>query len=522
MEENTIKILKEISTTQFTRKQFLQKFNSNTLYYLLYKGYIKRINRGNFIISEKGLKIIGIENNFSISFGIEFEGNCRSKKGIIINPDVINNRYFCIDGWGYQTDPTATFELRSPVFKDINEAFISIKNMFKEWINYNDGIVPFFKPNKLHKSVGGHIHIGIGKDKKLNKEMAQKLTDKIIKFLPYLYFINANGTITRHLSCRLIDKPYTLLKEENEISDETRQEFWLNKDHGTIEFRRFDANIPAVQLAIIFLMKSVLESNIQKTNISMNIFQKIVRDCCSYPTKYNVLLDVRKEFEVLRDLDISNLPFPVKQVLVLSFCFLKNPSTFVGTFSYDFCRNATENCGFLEENHFKGEKKKIVSLVNKIAKESKTLGDLLNIIILDKQTQYLFSVQKIKGVFSTLTKDQSKIVEKYLKNPNKKPPFIPTNMWKNMQIILSNVIYLRLKSLNYEQIKQLEKLSGRSYDEMLKDVARYIVKVVDNNVVGYILVNMLEYKFIEFKGNIQEREVKEICENIGIKYGGGR
>ncbi|MEM5866351.1 MAG: hypothetical protein QXG39_00325 [Candidatus Aenigmatarchaeota archaeon] len=452
-----------------------------------------------------------------ISFGIEFEGNVRGEKGIIEHG--VRSRYYCVEGWDFQTDPTVYFELRSPVWEDVNEAMEDIKKQFIGWVSINKA-VPFFKPTRHFYSVGGHIHLGIGKNKIMSAQVAQKLIGRLVDYLPFLYFINANGVVGRYISARMVERPYSPLKYNTYVATGNREEWWYS-DHKTIEFRRFDGNVPAVQLAIVWLMQQLAKKAVEKEVVDMVRFQMDCKAILKYPTDYKVLLEYREKFRILEDCEIANLPQGVKEVLILTFCFLKNPALFQGTFTYDFCLKAVTEGAFLEEK-YSGDKKKIVSVIRQMVPRVKKMKDLLDLIILDKETEYLMKIQNcpIPPIAVRLEKNQEKVVEKYL-TEFKKPPFIKVGCWENIQEELGGRIgkvWCRLRELNLNQLNQLSAMTGESAKEMFEDVGRYYVKIVNGEVVGYFVVNVRDKILVE-RRNVEISEIKEVlrANNIQIK-----
>jgi hypothetical protein len=475
----------------------------------------KNKNWGGVLKYENGVVILLLQiPKPHVSFGIEFEGNMIGKRGIV---RYTRNRYFNVGRWDYQNDPTASFELRSPVWEDILEASEDIKSEFREWILRNDNISPFFKPTKYYYSIGGHIHIGVGEGKRVSKEDAVRFINKLVRFLPFIYFINANGIVEGYISKRMITHPYSPLKTRKEISS-GREEWWLS-EHGTIEFRRFDANIPAVQLACVFLIKNIIENmNVREDDSwKPQLFQNEVRECCKYPTNFQVLLEVRERFREIGNVSIKNLPKGVKEVLILSFVFLKNPSLFQKTFNYEFCRKAVEEIGFLEdESKYSGDRKLIVRGIEEMVNRVEKLNDLLNIVVVDRESEYLIKLQNIKGVLLTpLRRKQSEVVDKWLKKINTKPPFIYKKMWRNIikeRMIERKVRFLRLRELTPTQISKLESLTQKNINSMIEEVGRYYIKVRGDDVLGYVKFNVPEKRIEEIK-NVEKEEVRFIINN---------
>lgn len=491
--------------------------SQTAIYYLYDHGFLKKVKEGKLIFYMAVEKIF---NDFS--FGIEFEGNARNFKGIV---NYCPEKYHTVGKWDYQMDGTVTFELRSPVWSDINEAFNDIHEEFSSWISANNNIVPFFRPTKYYNSVGGHIHVSLGKRHKLSPDEANSIIAKNVRFLPFLYFINANGVVGKYISRRMIEAPYSTLKFDEKLRT-TREEFYLSP-HGTVEWRRFDANIPAVQLAIAFLMKNITLKASEKP-WNADTLQREVRACLKYPADLAYLLSIRQRFYEIADISISDLPNSIKEVLALCFVFLKNPSIFVGTFSYEFCQKSSLGL-FLEGMKLKGEKLKIAKKIAEIINQAKTLGDLLNIgIIADRETEYLLRISNISIEFlkslniniARLDGDKQKnIIDKYLNNKAKKPPFIDKKEWKNIVFNYSCKKIFRLSELNLNDFIKLTAMVGKTRDEMIKATERYYVLKENNEIKGYAIVNAPNKTLIKWEGfdeNDKKLFIETVLKPLGI------
>jgi len=440
---------------------------------------------------------LGISN---LSFGIEFEANARNKQGVV---RYIPHRFAHLPNWDYQADPTASFELRSPVWTDINDAFNDTVAQFKFWMEANPGLVPFFKPCKTHWSLGGHIHKGY-KAQKVSKRDGKALVRKMVAYLPFLYYISCNGKVEKYLSARMIERPYSPIKRDSILK--THREEWYLSPHGTIEFRRFDANVPAVQLTIAYLL-NLAHKHGKPNDIPMTRFQTTINAICSFPPDYKRLLETREVFKTFKNVNITKIPKSIKEVLILSFVYLKNPALFVGTFDYDFCKDSALG-KFLKAKKWKGDRKKVADKILAEINNYKTFNDLLTKVILDRETYYWFRLMKIpcKNT-SLLDSNVKKSVEKYITKKSKKPPFIKKRAWLNFHRIKTPK-FKELKDLTPTQLQALATLANTSIDKMFARVEKYFVWVAGDDVRGYVLINRPKQKLVEIKGNIPESKIK--------------
>ena len=147
-----------------------------------------------------------IAEGVNISFGVEYEANFLSENLNKITQHT-PNRYAHINKWDYQQDGTAGTEIRTPIFTDINQFSQESQEQWQHWMSQNPNVIPQFKCNYYHSSIGHHIHIGLP-TRQLQSNEKLAIVRKTLKLMPLLAFISANqkGKVrtTSYLSKRIV------------------------------------------------------------------------------------------------------------------------------------------------------------------------------------------------------------------------------------------------------------------------------------------------------------------------------
>lgn len=414
------------------------------------------------------------------TFGIEFEGNFLHPRGQVRH---VNSRYVTVPGWSYQHDPTASFEIDSPVWTDVKKASEDVKEEFQRWTNDNHPVVPFFKSSRYYPQVGGHIHIGLGSlnGSRLTVGKMGKIVPRIYGFLPFLYFMNANGFNKTSYSRRMTERPYSpyLNSFDTGAISSRRLEIYFNSQFKTIEFRTFDSNVPPIHLAVCALLKEVVRKSSEFNQFDLPSVSTMRRNVLKYPPDFKFLLMARDEFEKISDLSLEDLPKSVKEVLVLSFVFLLNPSKFVRHYHYGFSASASRECSFLDaipEKELRGERVRIAERVKEIVEGAKTLKDLLGRIILTEETYYLMRFQEFN--FESLNKysvdfltDKTKArVEKMIKEKRTVP-----NVPKSVTGVVKRTGWFRLRDIDTAALNLISSSVGYSVGAMWSMRERWYV-----------------------------------------------
>jgi hypothetical protein len=459
-------------------------------------GYIERLPNGYVRLKFSGKLPKAL-------FAVEFEANFIAKSGVVeYLPE--SQKYYTIPSWSYQSDPTAGTELRPRLpWTDINDAYKHCLQQFQAWTQNCEGITLHFKGNKYHPSLGGHVHVSLPN---WGEEERVKVAKRLYNFLPFLYFINANsfhisrdGTYLRGTySLRMCFRNYSpYLREWRDMND--RCEISLSR-HGSLELRMFDANVPPVALAVAYLVSEIVK-RWERLREAKEPNRDLALRCLSYPPDYRTLLQARKVFQAVKDIPLEDVPLPIKEVLVLGFCFLLNPSKFVEQYSYDFSLKANTEGLFLDAIEVKGWRAKVKTKVKEIASKVKTLGDLLDVIILTEEVYFLLRVQRLteqdlvqyaKEVCFLEIDTKTKVEEKLQELKQGKTPIVRGVPKEVIEYFLqiTQPQWLRIRYLSLDVLEELSKRTGYSVKEIESMTPRWYVKwdPLNQKLLGAVVI----------------------------------
>jgi len=395
------------------------------------------------------------------SFGIEYEGNWRGR-------GCPPNRYAVGNGWGRQADPTAGFEISTPPYTDLENAWKSHYEQWRYWTDVNQGYIPVFHCNRYRPSIGGHIHIGLP-SKRMNNRERKCVVEKVWAYLPYLYFINAsdyNGTI---LSRRMVERPYSAWINNVSTVGEERREVSFS-GHGTVEFRMFDANVPAVQLSCAYLLQQVAAKGVPMSETKKNDVHNLSREVLSL--RLSAILRAREVWDTVPDIRLPSYQ-SMREVLTLSFAFLLNPAHFVQTRRQpnEFWLKAVREGTFLEGARLSARKKEIAQKVRQVAQDAQTIGDLLEKIYI---TEYVLALARTQNI--DLGPDAVYIDDKVERNVS----------W--VQMTSGPREFVRLISLTPAQIEALQNITQRSWEEMIGARERWYVLPAGDDIRAAVAV----------------------------------
>jgi len=267
----------------------------------------------------------------SVSFGIEFEFDYINSSDEI---RVSSGSYptFLSRNWDYQSDPTASSELRSPVFTSLQQFIDECNNQFGGMINDNMQYIPLMF-NTSGRSLGQHMHIG-KPNMRLSYNAKYKIAKAILPFYPFLAAIHAQPIP----SIRGLTSMYTrsLARYGSVISDDHYAE--ISDSHvGTVELRIFDANIPQASLVnawiVTSLAKKALRSRAENSddNIDFNLYD----DERSRALRYGLIgLNVTEYLKTLRNI-LGNIEIPdIPAIKELLYVMCKYRLNFFGVWRY--------------------------------------------------------------------------------------------------------------------------------------------------------------------------------------------
>jgi len=195
----------------------------------------------------------------TISFGIEFEFDSLVKGGGYTS--LGSRAVVCKDGFSYQPDGTAGTELRTPVCVDVKDAGRRISSIFAD---SNADYAPIMKGiGPEHTSLGQHIHIG-QPGRMLDSSMKRKIAVHSKRIYPFLVALHANSQSDTIKSYRGVRSHFCFALREHEAISRNHYGEISDSHVGTVEFRKFDANIPQVTLTCATILKVVAQGAINE------------------------------------------------------------------------------------------------------------------------------------------------------------------------------------------------------------------------------------------------------------------
>jgi len=203
----------------------------------------------------------------TVSFGIEFEFDYVDQNNQRVVFHGVEPIYLA-PNWDYQLDPTASSELRSPVFTSIEQFIDECNNEFSTMVQRRPQLIPYMC-NSQGRSLGQHMHVG-KRGLRLTTEVKRRIARSIVDFYPLLASIHAQpvpsqrGLTTSYARSLIHYGDVIHYDHYCEISD---------SHVGTVEFRLFDCNIPQASLVCAWLITEIAKKALR--NRSQNNFPDI-------------------------------------------------------------------------------------------------------------------------------------------------------------------------------------------------------------------------------------------------------
>jgi hypothetical protein len=398
---------------------------------------------------------------------------------------------------------------------DWDAALSATSAFWRDWSRVNRGVVPHFRRNKYYPRIGGHIHVGNGISSNLDAQAVRVVT-RIHQFMPLLYYINANGGDDGCLSIRMFRRPYSPWLLSVEDIRRYRGEIAVNVGHGTLEFRAFDANIPAIQFAVAFLLTKLVS---KYPKLPVGGISVAARQILALPRRFDLLLEQKKLWaRYFSDVEIADLPMPIKEVLVLAIVFLFNPAEFVGTYTYEFSKKAAHEGLFLDAIPKNKAKEAVIRRVKEIAQSARTLGDLFNRIVL---TIPIYAEMLAQGITIQTLQQQGFQVEVLSPRVIKAAEKLAQKIRAGASAVCE---WLRLNELPRPLHSPLEAITGERWDDMVAAEERYYSLVQGRSQILAVLVvhwasRTLRRKIIVQNDAIVRRKIEQFMRKNNITEG---
>lgn len=198
----------------------------------------------------------------SVSFGVEFEFDyidCSNRRAVSSGVRPL----YLTEGWDYQLDPTASSELRSPVFTSLEQFINECNREFGEMVQLSNNYIPYMC-NDDGRSLGQHMHVG-KPNATLSLETKKKLAKAIVDFYPLLTAIHAQPIPSRRGLTTMYAR--SLMYYNDVISSDHYCE--ISDSHvGTVELRIFDSNIPQASLVNAFIVTEIAKKAFRSRNLN--------------------------------------------------------------------------------------------------------------------------------------------------------------------------------------------------------------------------------------------------------------
>ena len=289
----------------------------------------------------------------SVSFGIEFEFDYVDQDNNRVVYHGVEPTYLA-PRWDHQPDPTASSELRSPVFTSMQQFIDECNSQFRAMMERMPRLIPYMC-NDERRSLGQHMHIG-RPNSRLSMETKYKVAKAIVPFYPLLAAAHAQP-IPSHRGLTTIYARSLRLYGGIISSDHYCE---ISDSHvGTVELRIFDANIPQASLVNAWIATEIVKKAIRIRNsedddpIDLNEYDRERSKALRYGLiGLDVTSYLRRLKAALGSLEIPDIP-AIREALYLMARYRLN---FYGVWRYsyakpyDYMRAQLEDCSRYLEN----------------------------------------------------------------------------------------------------------------------------------------------------------------------------
>jgi len=289
----------------------------------------------------------------SVSFGVEFEFDYVDQNNHRVVYHGAEPTYLA-PNWYFQNDPTASSELRSPVFTNLEDFVNQCNSQFKAMVERNPRLIPYMC-NERGRSLGQHMHVG-KPNLRLTHETKKRLAKAVVGFYPLLASIHAQP-IPSHRGLTTV-YARSLVYYGDIISTDHYCE--ISDSHvGTVEFRLYDCNIPQASLTCAWITTELAKKALRNrslndgSNIDLRAYDLERANALRYGLiGLNVTDYLRRLKAVIGNAEIPNIP-AIREALYLMARYRLN---FYGAWKYsnvkpyDYFKAQLNDCSRFLEN----------------------------------------------------------------------------------------------------------------------------------------------------------------------------
>lgn len=457
---------------------------------------------------------LGITQVGRHSFGIEFEGGVmRANDGKVCTG--MRSVYAHIGKWGVQMDPTAGFEIWTPIIVNPDDGVKQIGDQWKHWVSENPGYLPYWRSNRLHSSMGHHVHIG-KPSRSLALDEKKRIAASAIRILSGIYFISANHPYKYDNEMRLSKRLATsgFCKTVEQLIHHGEHRWEIEDSHiGTVEFRGIECNYPQITSTCAMLLQFAADKSKDFTTYNERELVSKHRNLKTEILKNKILayLEARKSMgEVLGDYE-PKYQFQ-KEILYLALVLAENPALFIGKMNPENVKNLITNPEKFFENIKSKKNAKILDAFAEDVEKFKTIGDMCKVKV------KLYSKARLHGVWTRIKRETSseskakeildanfdyrgdwfsEIKDKKIKQREKPKRFMIRR-------------YYEIGSIDSARaIEEMVRMDSSLSDEMIRESNdRFYVGVYGDEIIGFAQINYVHHlikKIVGVNPQMQER-----------------
>lgn len=444
-----------------------------------------------------------------ISFGVEFEFDLidRNNRRIVGSG---RHPYYLARNWDYQGDPTATIELRSPVFTSLEQFIEECNNQFSNMLEAREDIAPYMC-NSRDRSLGQHMHLG-KPNLRLSERTRRKIAKKIIKFYPLLASIHAQPIPSR----RGLASPYCRSMEYyNDFADFDHYAELSLSHNGTLELRIFDSNIPQASLVCAFLATNIARKALRDRNNNSEDYEERRRFLEGYgeersrALRYGLLgVNVTQKLRDLRTF-LGNIEIPdiasIREALYLMARYRLN---FYGVLRYthvkhfDYFRLVLRDCSKYLEHLLEASNLRHRDKIEQWIEEAQQIENLDQLIGL--------SIGVDRAIAEQLTQA---IAERLEENPE-----LATRLESRRRISIGRSRVRELIERGVYYIRRINEVEGYTSNEVAEEISNLLRNHGESRVNPLSPREIIStpVRFYVFYVRDYERRATQICGVIGV------